>query len=166
MANELANRMGVQPQNFLTYPPMNYAPPLSQVAPQAETSTMYPGSILRLLDLVTGGNRSPMVARAPANQAYPSSNDLYYAQAYDQTYGTPMAGFTVPGAKMAQLDWHNDVVGRATNDIVNRAAKTTPTEIPSAARDELIKNWLAAQKSAVSALGYDPRAIARTQNQG
>lgn len=160
MANDLANRMGVQPQNFLTNYPLNYAPPLSQVAPNIPSSDN--GILASLYSRLFG----PDVLRAPFNQTYPSSQDVYYAQAYDQTYGTPMAGFTVSGAKMRQPDWSSDIQGRTPREIISRVAGVPPSEISPTAQEEIIKNWLGAQKSAVAALGYDPRAIARTQNNG
>lgn len=154
MANELANRMGVQPQNFLSYPyPLNYAPPLSQVAPVIQPQER--GMLSRLF----GG---PEVARAPFSQAYPNAQDVYYAQAYDQTYGTPMAGFTVPGAKVAQTGVGN-VIGYGSEDVL-RSAKLQ--ELSPEDRDAFLQNYIAAQKHPVSAIGYDPRSITYTPKRG
>lgn len=150
MANELANRMGVQPQNFLSYPyQLNYAPPLSQVAPVIQPQER--GMLSRLF----GG---PEVARAPFSQAYPNAQDVYYAQAYDQTYGTPMAGFTVPGAKVAKIPL-NEVSGSLPSEILS-AAKLQ--DLSPEDRDAFLQNYIAAQKHPVSAIGYDPRNITYT----
>lgn len=149
MTNELANRMGVQPQNFLTYPPMNYAPPLSQVAPQI------PAQERSMLSRLFGG---PNVARVPFSQAYPSPQDVYYAQAYDQTYGTPMAGFTVPGAKVAQIPLSEAEYMDSSEILQNARLQDLSPEN----RDAFLQNYIAAQKHPVSAIGYDPRNITYT----
>lgn len=153
MANELANRMGVQPQNFLSYPyQLNYAPPLSQVAPRIAPQER--GMLSRLF----GG---PDVARAPFSQAYPSPQDVYYAQAYDQTYGTPMAGFTVPGAKVAQIPL-SEAEGTSSSERLQLAKLQ---DLSGEDRDKFLQNYIAAQKHPVSAIGYDPRNITYTPNE-
>lgn len=153
MANELANRMGVQPQNFLSYPyPLNYAPPLSQVAPVIPPDSG--GVMSRMAARIFGSEP----ARVPFNQAYPNAQDVYYAQAYDQTYGTPMAGFTVPGAKVAKIPL-NEVLGSSPSEVLKNARVQ---EMSDEDRDVFLQNYIAAQKHPVSAIGYDPRNITYT----
>jgi len=157
MANELANRMGVQPQNFLSYPyQLNYAPPLSQVAPVIPTEDK--GFMGRMADRLFGA--AP--ARVPFSQAYPSPQDVYYAQAYDQTYGTPMAGFTAPGAKVAQTSI-DGVIGYGSDETLQNAKLQ---ELSPEDRDAFLRNYIAAQKHPISAIGYDPRNITYTPKKG
>lgn len=153
MANELANRMNVQPQNFLAYPqPLNYYPPLSQIAPVIPREDK--GFMGKMAERLFGAD----VARVPFSQAYPSAQDVYYAQAYDQTYGTPMAGFTVPGAKVAQIPF-SQAEGMSSSEVLN-AAKLQ--DLSPEDRDVFLQNYIAAQKHPVSAIGFDPRNITYT----
>lgn len=151
MANYLATLMGVQPQNFLTNYPLNYAPPLSQVAPVIAPQER--GMLSRLF----GG---PDVARAPFSQAYPSAQDVYYAQAYDQTYGTPMGGFMTPDAKVAQIPL-SEAEGMSSSEVLQNARLQ---DLSPENRDAFLQNYIAAQKHPVSAIGYDPHNITYTPN--
>lgn len=155
MDNELAARLGIAPRNYLAPSNMAYYPPLSQVAPVIPKNDK--GFMGKMAERLFGADP----ARVPFDQSYPSAQDAYYAQAYDQTYGTPMAGFTVPGAKVAQIPL-SEAEGMSSSEVLQNARLQ---DLSPENRDAFLRNYIAAQKHPVSAIGYDPHNITYTPSQ-
>lgn len=93
----------------------------------------------------------------PDTTGWPTDTDVAQSRAYDNTYGTPAAGFVEAGnSKIRGLPIRDALKllnGREVPPIENIGAlKTTNPE----QADQIHRQWLAAQKSAVAALGFDP----------
>ena len=105
------------------------------------------------------------VNRAPNDTSYPGANEVYFAKQFDQTYGNPVALFQDANVKTKKLSvdqlmkLYGDITGRAFKTVI--ATASTPME-----RDAILKNWIAAQKSPLSALGFDPRVTIHTDTTG
>ena len=101
----------------------------------------------RLLGYTEGPNK------APDDQHYPNDVDAKIAQQVKQTYGDAVATFLQPGSLTRHMSVPNLLTAfndTGTFETASRIA-STPEE-----RDNILKNWLGAQKSPVSALGFDP----------
>ena len=103
----------------------------------------------------------PQIARVPENQQYPSDMDAYFAREFGRGYGNEIDTYMLPGAKTKKMTAdqvvaaYGDITGRAFGHAV--ASSTTPEE-----RNNIMKNWIAAQKSPLSALGFDPHVTIMT----
>ena len=105
------------------------------------------------------------VARVPENQQYPSDMDAYFAREFGRGYGDLIDTYMLPGAKTKKMtadqvvEAYGDITGKAFGHAV--ASASTPEE-----RNNIMKNWIAAQKSPLSALGFDPRVTITTPKEG
>lgn len=141
------------PVEYDPFKPSEMAPDIRAVAPPVQDNQ--PGILGRMF----GAQRPPI--QAVQTQAYPDDLDAYYARQFQQTYGDSVAVFDQPGAKAKKMstdelvEKYRDITGRAFAHAT--ATATTPEE-----RDNILKNWIAAQKSPLSALGFDPRVTIQT----
>lgn len=128
-------------------------PSIKEAAPPIEDNQ--PGFFSKMLGY------SNMPIKAIDDKRYPGDYDRYFARQFQQMYGDPVALFDQPDAqtiKMSKnefLDAANSTAGLALQTAARTAS--TPTE-----RDNIVNNWIAAQKSSVSALGFDPRVTIHT----
>ena len=133
--------------------PIDTPPDIRKVAPEATQEKA--GFFNRLV----GGIDSPV--HVPDDKKYPDNTDAHFARQFQQTYGDPVAVFDLAGAKTKKLDTdelidkYHDITGRAFRTVA--ATKATPDE-----QDNILKNWIAAQKSPVAALGFDPHVTIHT----
>lgn len=103
----------------------------------------------------------PDMVHVPPNTNYPDALDAHYAKQFNQAYGDEVDKYLQPGSKTKKMD--AEEVMRAFGDISGRAyGKATATATTLEERDTIIKNWMAAQKSPVAALGFDPGATVFT----
>jgi len=97
-----------------------------------------------------------LMGESAKEPSYPSNQDVDIANKTDRSYGDPSSGFfTKGGAKVRTTDISN------IPTMVNRGplmgGKSVPVDQKTA--DQLQKAWIASQKSAISSLGFDPRAF-------
>lgn len=131
------------------------AQPIREAAPQAVGGPSDQGFWSGML------GKTPDVIHVPPNTSYPDALDAHYAKQFDQVYGDEVDKYLQPGSKTKKMD--AEEVMRAFGDISGRAyGKATATATTPEERDTIIKNWMAAQKSPVAALGFDPGATVFT----
>ena len=105
---------------------------------------------------------TPVYGQATPDQRWPSLEDLSASRKYDLTYGTSVAPTLTEGA----------IVNRPSFEEVKKTygkgvpLPLAPEEINSQNRDRLETSWLAANKTALGALGFDPRRISSTMDTG
>ena len=100
----------------------------------------------------------------PKNQNYPSNEDLSVARQNDQAYGDPAAGYMTPGnANLRIVPKLTTSMKLANNDMLSEVP-TRP--IDQEMSDTTSKAWLAAQRSPIMSLGFDPRAMTTSPKKG
>ena len=126
------------------------SPTISQLAPPMADNQ--PGMLSRLF-----GATVPPV-RAEQSQAYPGPQDTAIARSVGQTYGDPVAGYDVPGSVIRKIS--TSAILQSDDD--SRLRSKTPVQATPGDREDILRNWLAAQRSPVSALGFDPHHTVET----
>ncbi len=106
------------------------------------------------------GYKDPPI-HAIDDKQYPGNTDAEIGKTFDQTYGDKVAPFIEPGAKLNSLPTQ-EVLDRAI--LPSGIAYQTADHVTASPeeRDQVLKNWQAAQKSPVAALGFDPRVTIHT----
>ena len=101
----------------------------------------------------------PTKANVPPPQGYPNADDVAQARNVDAAYGSPAAAYVQPpyGGLMASPHTGDDI-----EDTFARMDASKKNPLPSGAvspgvSDNLMQGYLASQRSALAALGYDPR---------
>ena len=98
-----------------------------------------------------------MIAAEP-DQKFPGENELANSQIYDSTYGNKVAPYLQEGAKGQKWD-----LGQAIFNVNGDKWKNIePSTLSEADRDRIETQWNAAQKSAIAALGFDPKVMVST----
>lgn len=88
---------------------------------------------------------------------WPTDDDVASAIRYDLPYGDRSAGFFNPGASKIRtlpIDEAPAAVNQGKLDTAGKLETTTPQMA-----DSMMRQWLAARKSAVASVGFDPRHI-------
>lgn len=130
-----------------------FAPTLPLIAPVAPPiEDNQPGLLGRML-----GAYAPPV-RAVQLQTYPGAPDTAIARGVEQTYGDPVAGFDVPGSASRKIST-SAILGRDNAALLRSKTPLVNTE---GDRENILRNWLGAQRNPLSALGYDPRHVVET----
>ena len=107
------------------------------------------------------GRGGPTKADVPPlqGQAYPDQNDVALARDSDASYGNLAAAFVQPpyGGQIASPRT-GDEIQSAFNQLDNSGKSTFgPQPVSPGVSDNLMAGYLASQRSALAALGYDPR---------
>ena len=119
------------------------------------------GMSLNSLPSWLGGSSGPTKADVPPlqGQPYPSQADVMFARANDASYGSNAAAFVQPpyGGKIASPRTGDQI--QSAFDQLDSSSKNTfgPQPISPGVSDNLMAGYLASQRSALAALGYDPR---------
>lgn len=128
-------------------------PSIQQSAPPVEDNQ--PGFFSRLM-----GNTNPPI-KAVDDKHYPNDYDRFFARQFQQMYGDPSALFDQAGAKTQKMSTDEFIdAANSASGLALQAAQTTASTPEE--RDHIVNNWIAAQKSSVSALGFDPRVTIHT----
>jgi hypothetical protein len=112
---------------------------------------------LGFIDRLFGKEQPVSYGRATPDQSWPSEAKLDTSRKYDQTYGDPVAPTLAEGAKINRPGFSQ--VQKAFDE---HAPLSAPQEMDQEQRDRLETAWLAANKTALGSLGFDPRNIAST----
>lgn len=128
------------------------------------------GLIDTIKNMIGGG--MPVTYKDERPPAWPSAEDVAVAQKYDLSYGSPQAAYVQPRDAIGKVLPDRGIVERApakmptyTNDESflydwNRVGKPENAPISSLSKgqqDQLAQAYSAIQKSALAALGFDPR---------
>ena len=132
------------------FPESIQAPTISQLAPPIEDNQ--PGMLARLF----GATVPPI--RAKQTLAYPGPQDTMIARQVGQTYGDPVAGYDVLGSAIRKIS--TSAILQSDDD--SQLRSKTPVTTTAGDRENILRNWLAAQRSPVSALGFDPHHTVET----
>lgn len=110
-----------------------------------------------VLDWLFGRSEPPSKAiDLPRATGYPNEDDVNFARMQDATYGDPMAGQLQQGARGSPLKTTQQMAGRLTPP----APEGMRQELSYPQLQALYAAWLAAQRSPLAALGFDPsRAV-------
>ena len=109
-----------------------------------------------LLDAIAqffGGGDKPV----PPRTDFPGDDDLAMARRYDTTYGTDMGAYAQPGNGQRVRTMGLTAANEAMRGDPNAGGRPVMDQAQS---DQLLRAWIAAQRSPVAALGFDPRKIA------
>lgn len=157
-ASPLASQSLLAPRlpQALAIPKAPEAPP----PPDAPQPTQYKEN--GFFSWLFGGDTSSKIIPDDSEKKFPGEKELANSQIYDQSYGDPAAPFfqMEPGAKGSQWNLNEAIEninskGQWQKDLHN----VTLTQDD---KDRLETAWLGAQRSAIAALGFDPRKIITT----
>ena len=152
MADELNTRQGRGWQGPPPLPePFQNLPKLTNIAPP-------PG----LLDRMFGKEAPVVYGRETPDQSWPSQEDLAASRKYDLTYGSLVAPTLAEGAIVNRPSFEE--VKKTYNE--DLPLPLAPEKMNPQSRDRFETSWLAANKTALGALGFDPRHISSTMDTG
>lgn len=101
---------------------------------------------------------APQVVSAPKPTGFPGAEDLTIARKYDQAYGDPSAPFlNEGGAVINKTDYDGAIAMSETGKAPNNRLS-----IDKGTSDTIGTAWVAAQRSPIMALGFDPRKMTVT----
>lgn len=106
-----------------------------------------------LLDFILGNSAQGKFVDVPPRTDYPSQADVDFARKNDATYGYPAAPHLLQGANVNIVPDTREVVQA---DKENRVPRTVTKPLEGSLADTLYAAWLAAQRSPVAAVGFDP----------
>lgn len=106
------------------------------------------------------GGGMPEVVKDDRPPAWPTAEDVATAQKYDLSYGSPTAPFVQaqPSGRMATYSSADDFIDDWNNTGKPDRAKVQP--LTKGQQDQLAQTDLAVKRSALAALGFDPRQFA------
>lgn len=99
----------------------------------------------------------PAVVSAPKPTGFPGADDLAIAKKYDQSYGDPSAPFVQGTGVVNQTDYDGAIAMSETGTAPNNRLS-----IDKGTSDTIGTAWVAAQRSPIMALGFDPRKMTVT----
>ena len=112
---------------------------------------------LGFFDRLFGKEQPVSYGRVTPNQAWPSQEDLATSRMYDLTYGSSVAPTLTEGAQI-----NRPAFSQVQKAFDEHAPLSASQAISPEQRDRLETAWLAANKTALGTLGFDPRNIAST----
>jgi hypothetical protein len=98
-------------------------------------------------------------ADVPPLQGYPNQDDVAFARANDASYGSLGAAFVQPpyGGQIPSARTHDQIAGAWDSMDDTGTLQLKPGAVSPAVSDNLMAGYLASNRSALAALGYDPR---------
>lgn len=121
-------------------------------------------SIFENLPAWLGGSSSstplrPTTADVPRPTGYPTADDVAAARNADASYGDPSAAFVQPpyGGQVASPRTNEGISTAFSNLDDTGETGVRPAPIRSPVADNLMAGYLASRRSALAALGFDPR---------
>ncbi len=117
------------------------------------------GTTLNSLPAWLGGRQTFTKADVPPLQGYPSQDDVANARANDVSYGSPAAAFVQPpyGGQIASPRTGDEIENTFARMDVSKKSLLNPQPVSPGVSDNLMAGYLASQRSALAALGFDPR---------
>ena len=109
------------------------------------------------------GGGGPTKADVPPPQGYPTKADVENARNVDASYGSDAAAFVQPpyGGKIDTPRTGDDIIDSFGQLDMGQANTFAPhQEVSPSVSDNLMAGYLASQRSALAALGFDPRHMA------
>jgi len=153
-----AGGFGGQPRDAPAFGGTGQARPGAGQAPQNGRSQTYQagGTVVQISKRADGGD---VESDKATSKAMPTDEDVALSQKYDRTYGDPVASYIKPGgANVNQLPIPD------VETAINRGGKLavpagmgTPTPVSPEEADRIHRGWMAAERSAVAKLGFQPR---------
>jgi hypothetical protein len=122
-----------------------------------EIVNLAPPTPLGFLDRIFGKEQPVSYGRATPDQSWPSEADLATSRKYDQTYGNKFAPTVTEGAMIDRPSF-----AQAQKLYLSKSDTPNLQPVDQEQKDRLETAWLAANKTALGSLGFDPRHIAST----
>jgi hypothetical protein len=96
----------------------------------------------------------------PPRKDWPGADDVAMADRYDTTYGSDVAPMLGPGGRVKVVPSTRAAIPQLNSETPDFGKATSP--LTGEQRAQMLKAWIAAQRSPVAALGFDPRQMAIT----
>jgi len=122
-----------------------------------EIVNVAPPTPLGFFDRLFGKEQPVSYGRATPDQSWPSEDKLATSRKYDQTYGNPVAPTLAEGAMIDRPSF-----AQAQKRYLSKSDTPDLQPVDQEQKDRLETAWLAANKTALGSLGFDPRNIAST----
>jgi hypothetical protein len=113
---------------------------------------------------VFSGRKPTTIIESSADANWPGEKELKASKDAGRTYGDPVAPFLQDGAR--KKTWSLPQAIQSINTRSKEWSNFDMKKLDQAGRDKIEQGWIAAQKSAIAAIGFDPRRIIETDPKG